>query len=54
VADARARRHDAEIGERLLAPAQELIALHVALVFDTDILLEGVAVAKLSTITNGR
>ena len=31
VADAGARRHDAEIVERVLAPAQEAVALAVAL-----------------------
>ena len=34
VADAGARRHDAEIVERHLAPAQELVALEVALVLE--------------------
>ena len=40
MADAGAGRHDAEIVERLLAPAQELVALAVALVFELDVLLE--------------
>ena len=40
VADAGAGRHDAEIVERLLAPAQELVALAVALVFELDVLRE--------------
>ena len=42
VADAGARRHDAEIVERAGAPAQELVALLVALVLDLDVLPEGV------------
>ena len=41
VADAGARRHHAEIRERGLAPAQEGVALAVALVFQLDVLLEG-------------
>ena len=42
VADAGARRHDAEIVERVLAPAQELVALAVALELDVDVLLQRV------------
>ena len=42
VADAGARRHDAEVVERVLAPAQELVALAVALEFDVDVLLQRV------------
>ncbi len=42
MADAGARRHDAEIGEGLLAPAQKRIALHIAFVFDGDVFLEGI------------
>ena len=38
VADAGAGRHDAEIVERSLAPFEELIAFHVALVFALHIL----------------
>ncbi len=41
VADAGAGGHDAEIVEGRLAPAQELIALAIALVFELDILPEG-------------
>ena len=40
VADAGAGRHDAEIVEGLLAPAQELVALAIALIFELDVLLE--------------
>ena len=38
MADAGARRHDGEIGERLLAPFQEAVALLVLLVFALDVL----------------
>ncbi len=41
MADAGAGRHDAEIVEGGLAPAQEGVALAVALVFELDVLLEG-------------
>ncbi len=47
VADAGARRHDAEIVEGLLAPAQELVALAVALIFALDIALERLRVAEM-------
>ena len=47
VADAGARRHDAEILEGGLAPAQELVALAVALVFAVDVRLEGERIAEL-------
>ena len=40
VADAGARRHDAEIVEGVLAPAQELVALAVALELDVHVLLQ--------------
>ena len=40
VHDAGRRRHDAEVRERLLAPAQELVALLVALELDLGVLLE--------------
>ena len=46
VADAGARRHDAEVVEGAGAPAQELVALLVALVLDLDVLLEGVGRAE--------
>ncbi len=46
VADAGARRHHAEILEGGLAPAQELVALAVALIFALDIVGEGHAVAE--------
>ena len=41
MADAGARRHDLEIVERLGAPFQELVALHVAMIFELDVLREG-------------
>jgi hypothetical protein len=40
VADAGAGRHDAEVVEGALAPAQELVALAVALEFELDVCLE--------------
>ena len=46
MADAGARRHDAEIREGLRAPAQKGVALLVTLIFDIDILLEGLGVAE--------
>ena len=45
--DAGARRHDAEVVEGLLAPAQELVALAVALEFDLDVPREGVSRAEV-------
>ncbi len=42
VDDAGARRHDLEVVERGLAPAEELVALVVALVLDLDVPLERV------------
>ncbi len=42
VHDAGARRHDLEVVERALTPAQELVALTVALVLDLDVALERV------------
>ena len=47
VADAGAGRHDAEIVERALAPAQERIALAVALELDLDVLGERVLAAEI-------
>ena len=47
VADARARRHHAEVVEGALAPAQEGITFAVTLHFDVDVLLKGVGVAEL-------
>ena len=47
MADAGARRHDGEIGERLLAPAQEAIALLVVLVFALDVLPERLVGAEI-------
>ena len=47
VTDACAGRHDAEIVERLLAPFEEGVALHVALVFEVDVGLEGAGRAEL-------
>ena len=41
VADAHARRHDPEAVEGLLGPAQELVALDVAVVLDVDVLVVG-------------
>ena len=46
VADAGARRHHAEVVEGAGAPAQELVALLVALVLDLDVFLEGVGRAE--------
>src|ERR687885_823408 len=43
VADAGVRRDDREVVERLLAPAQELVALAVALELELGVRLEGVA-----------
>jgi hypothetical protein len=43
VADAGTRRHHAEIVERRLAPAEELVALAVALELDVHVLLQRVA-----------
>jgi hypothetical protein len=45
VDDAGARGYDAEVGERLLAPAQELVALEIALELALDVELEGVGQA---------
>ena len=47
VADAGARRHDAEVRKGLLAPAQELVALLVAFIFDGHVLLERVLLAEI-------
>ena len=47
MADAGARRHCVEIGERLGPPLEEIIAFEIALVFDLDVLLEGLGVAEL-------
>ena len=47
MADAGSRRHHAEIGEGLLAPAQERIALHIAFIFDGDVLLERISAAEI-------
>ena len=44
--DAGARRHHLEVVEGALAPAQELVALAVALVLDLDVALEGVGGAE--------
>ena len=46
VHDAGARRHHLEVVEGGLAPAQELVALAVALVLDLDVALEGVGGAE--------
>ena len=47
MANARARRHDAEIVEGGLAPFQEAIALAIALIFELDIGLERFLGAEL-------
>ncbi len=47
VADAGAGRHHAEVRERVLAPAQEPVALAVALVFELDVVAEGLGGAEL-------
>ena len=44
--DAGARRDDLEVVEGALAPAQELVALAVALVLELDVALEGVGRAE--------
>ncbi len=46
VDDAGARRDDAEILERRLAPAEEFVALLVAAVFDIDVLERGAGLAE--------
>ena len=46
VDDARAGRHDAQVAERRLRPAQKLIALAVALVLAGDVEGEGAVVAE--------
>jgi len=46
VDDAGARRDDLEVVERGLAPAEELVALVVALVLELDVALEGVGPAE--------
>ena len=46
VDDAGARRDDLEVVERRLAPAEELVALAVALVLDLDVALERVLGAE--------
>jgi hypothetical protein len=51
VDDAGARGHDLEVVERGLAPAQELVALEVALVLELDVALEGVGRPKTSICT---
>ena len=47
VADAGARRHDAEVVEGALTPFQELVTLHVPLIFAVHVHLEGARVAEL-------
>ncbi len=46
VADARSRRHNAEVVERALTPFQELVAFHIAFVFAVHVHLEGTRVAE--------
>ena len=45
--DAGSRRHHTEVAERLLAPAQELVAFAVALVFDVHVLFDRIGHAIL-------
>ena len=47
MADAGAGGHDGEVLEGALAPLEELIALAVALIFQINVLLEGLGVAEL-------
>ena len=47
VDDADVRRHDAEVVERLLSPAQELVALAVALELELDVQLQRVGRAEV-------
>ncbi len=47
MADPGSRRHDAEAAKGLLAPAQKLVALMVALHLQTDVLFKGVIVAEV-------
>ena len=47
MADAGAGRHDGEVGEGLLAPFQEAIALLILLVFALDVLPERLGVAEV-------
>ena len=46
VDNAGSRRHDAEVGEVFRTPAQELVALLVALVLNLDVLVDGVLGAE--------
>ena len=46
MADAHTGRHDAEAVEGTLGPAQQLVALHVALVLDGDVGVVGLRVAR--------
>ena len=46
MADAGARRHNAEVVEAPLAPFQERVALHVAFIFAVHVRLEGRGVAE--------
>jgi hypothetical protein len=54
VHDAGVRRHDLEVAERRLAPAQERVALGVAAELDRSVLGERVARAIASTCTSDR
>ena len=47
MADAGARRDDAEVRKRLLAPLQKLVAFHIALKLKLDIVLESAGGAGL-------
>src|SRR3974377_2042672 len=46
MADAGSRGYDAEICKRAAPPAQELVALLIALIFEIDVDLEGARIAK--------
>ncbi len=47
MADARARRHHLEIVERLRSPFEELVALEIAVIFELDVVGEGLGRAEL-------
>ena len=46
MADAGARGHGIEIVERLRAPLEKVIPLHIAVVFDLDVFFEGLGMAE--------
>ena len=47
MADAGTRRYNAETAERLLTPAQEYVALVVALHLQTDVFFKGIVVTEM-------